>query len=170
MEKVLSAVKVGASRTEIREFPMPEIPDDAALMKVEVAGICGTDVKMYKQPLAGGPVIMGHENVGTIAKAGRKFSERKGIVEGDLVFLEHYVACGRCEWCHRGEYRHCEATDWRCNPNAIRYGYTSADLAPHPGRSRAARASTSRSTARPAPEPPRCCSASRRSSARRGRC
>ena len=37
MEKVLSAVKVGPSRTEIREFPMPEIPDDGALMKVEVA-------------------------------------------------------------------------------------------------------------------------------------
>ena len=131
MEKVLSAVKVGASRTEIREFPMPEVPDDGALMKVEVAGICGTDVKMYKQPLAGGPVIMGHENIGTIAKAGRKFTERKGLKEGDLVFLEHYVACGKCEWCHRGEYRHCEATDWRFNPNAIRYGYTSADLAPH---------------------------------------
>src|SRR5579864_113425 len=36
-----------------------------------------------------------------------------------------------CEWCHQGEYRHCEATDWHTNPNAIRYGYTSADTAPH---------------------------------------
>ena len=127
MEKVLAAVKVGPSKTEIREFPMPEIPDDGALMKIEVAGICGTDVKMYKQPLTGGPVIMGHENVGYIAKAGRKFTERKGFKEGDLVFVEHYIACGKCEWCHLGEYRHCEATDWRYNPDAIRYGYTSAE-------------------------------------------
>ncbi len=131
MEKVLAAVKVGPSRTEIREFPMPDIPDDGALMKVEVAGICGTDVKMYKQPLAGAPIIMGHENIGVIAKAGRKFSERKGFKEGDRVFVEHYVACGRCEWCHLGQYRHCEATDWRTNPDAIRYGYTSAERAPH---------------------------------------
>ena len=101
MEKVLAAVKVGASRTEIREFPMPEIPDDGALMKVEVAGICGTDVKMYKQPLAGGPIIMGHENIGVIAKAGRKFTERKGFREGDRVFVEHYVACGKCETARR---------------------------------------------------------------------
>jgi len=131
MEKVLAAVKVGPSTTEIREFPMPDIPDDGALMKMEVAGICGTDVKMYKQPLSAGPIIMGHENVGYIAKAGRKFTERKGFKEGDLVFVEHYVACGKCEWCHLGQYRHCEATDWRHNPDAIRYGYTSAERTPH---------------------------------------
>jgi threonine dehydrogenase-like Zn-dependent dehydrogenase len=110
---------------------MPEIPEDGALLKVAVAGICGTDAKMYKQPLSGAPVIMGHENIGYIAKAGRKFTERKGFKEGDLVFVEHYVACGKCEWCHSGEYRHCEATDWRYNPEAIRYGYSSIERAPH---------------------------------------
>jgi len=131
VEKVLSAIKVGPSQIELREFPMPEVPEDGALLKMEVAGICGTDVKMYKQPLKGGPVIMGHENIGIIAKAGRKFIERKGVREGDRVFLEHYVSCGKCEWCHLGQYRHCEATDWRFNPDGIRYGYTSADRAPH---------------------------------------
>ena len=131
MEQVLTAIKTGPSKIELREFPMPDIPEDGALLKMEVAGICGTDVKMYKQPLSGGPVIMGHENIGTIAKAGRQFSERKGFKEGDRVFLEHYVACGKCEWCHLGQYRHCEATDWRSNPDGIRYGYTSAERAPH---------------------------------------
>jgi threonine dehydrogenase-like Zn-dependent dehydrogenase len=76
-------------------------------------------------------VIMGHENVGVIAKAGKKFVERKGVKEGDVVFLEHYLPCMKCEWCHQGEYRHCEATDWHHNPGAIRYGYTSADEAPY---------------------------------------
>jgi len=51
--------------------------------------------------------------------------------EGDLVFVEHYVMCGKCEWCHKGEYRLCEATDWRSNPEGIRYGYTSIDRSPH---------------------------------------
>ena len=46
-ESVLAAVRVGPSKTEIREYPMPDVPDDAALMKMEVAGICGTDVKLY---------------------------------------------------------------------------------------------------------------------------
>jgi threonine dehydrogenase-like Zn-dependent dehydrogenase len=131
MEQVLAALKTGPSKIELREFPMPDIPEDGALLKMEVAGICGTDVKMYKQPLNGGPLIMGHENIGVIARAGRLFSQHKGFKEGDRVFLEHYVACGRCEWCHAGQYRHCEATDWRSNPDGIRYGYTTSDRAPH---------------------------------------
>jgi threonine dehydrogenase-like Zn-dependent dehydrogenase len=125
-EQVLAAVRTAPGTTELREFPMPDIPGDGALLKVEVAGICGTDVKMYARPPFTDPVIMGHENVGVIARAGRAFTERKGLAEGDRVFVEHYVGCFRCEWCHRGEYRHCEATDWRTNPGARRYGYTSA--------------------------------------------
>ncbi|SEG89518.1 Threonine dehydrogenase [Actinacidiphila yanglinensis] len=126
-DQVLAAVRTAPGTTELREFPMPDIPDDGALLRVEVAGICGTDVKMYAKPPFADPVIMGHENVGTIARAGRAFTERKGLREGDRVFVEHYVGCFRCAWCHAGEYRHCEATDWRTNPDARRYGYTSAD-------------------------------------------
>jgi threonine dehydrogenase-like Zn-dependent dehydrogenase len=130
-ERVLAAVRTGPSRTELREFPMPEIPADGALLRMEVAGICGTDVKMYAQPVIRDPVIMGHENVGTIERAGRKFVDLHGLGEGDRVFVEHYVACHRCEWCRLGEYRHCEATDWRTNPDARRYGYTSCEKPYH---------------------------------------
>src|ERR1700732_1648511 len=110
---------------------MPDLPEDAGLMKMEGCGSCGTHVKLYKHPPSNSPVIMGHENIGTIAKAGREFTRRKGFREGDLVFVEHYVMCGKCEWCHLGQYRHCENTNWRTNPDAIRYGYTSAEKAPH---------------------------------------
>src|SRR6185295_11559324 len=130
-EKVLAAVRTGPSKTEIREYPMPDVPEDSALMKMEVAGICGTDVKLYAHPPTDKPTIMGHENIGVIAKAGREFTARKGFKEGDLVFVEHYVSCGKCEWCHAGQYRHCENTNWRTNPDAIRYGYTSDERPPH---------------------------------------
>ncbi len=130
-EKVLAAVRTAPGTTEVREYPMPDIADDAALMKVEVGGICGTDVKLYFNPPTKAPVIMGHENIGYIAKAGKEFTRRKGFKEGDLVFVEHYVMCGKCEWCHSGQYRHCEGTDWRTNPDGIRYGYTTAERAPH---------------------------------------
>ena len=130
-ERVQAAVRTGPSRTEFRDYPMPDIAADGALLKMEVAGICGTDVKLYKTPPSSAPVIMGHENIGVIAKAGSEFTRRKGFKEGDLVFVEHYVTCGRCEWCYAGQYRHCENTDWRTNPDGIRYGYTSAERAPH---------------------------------------
>ena len=128
---VLAAVRTGAQQTEFREYPLPDIPEDGALLKMEVAGICGTDVKFYAKPPIDDPVIMGHENIGYIARAGRQFQARKRVKEGDLVFVEHYVPCFACEWCHQGEYRLCAATDWRRNPDAIRYGYTSAARPPH---------------------------------------
>lgn len=126
-EQIVAAVRTGPGKTELRDFPTPDIPEDGALLQVEVAGICGTDVKIYASPPSDAPVIMGHENIGVIAKAGTKFAERQGVQEGDRVFVEHYVPCFQCAWCHLGEYRHCEATDWRSNPDARRYGYTTSD-------------------------------------------
>jgi threonine dehydrogenase-like Zn-dependent dehydrogenase len=130
-EQVLAAVRTAPGTTSYREYPMPAVPADGALLKVEVAGICGTDVKMYASPPFPDPVIMGHENVGVIARAGRDFVKRHDVGEGDRVFVEHYVGCYKCEWCRIGQYRHCENTDWRTNPDARRYGYTSADNPPH---------------------------------------
>ena len=130
-EQVVAAVRTGIHQTEFREYPMPEVAKDSALLKMEVAGICGTDVKFYAKPPITEPVIMGHENIGYIAKAGLEFTKRKGVKEGDLVFVEHYVPCFSCEWCHNGEYRLCHSTDWRKNPDALRFGYTSAERPPH---------------------------------------
>ena len=81
---------------------MPAVPDDAALLRVEVAGICGTDVKMYGKPPFADPVIMGHENVGVVERAGSAWLERQGLAEGDRVFVEHYVGCFRCALVPRG--------------------------------------------------------------------
>ena len=129
-DKVLAAVKVGPSTTELHELDLPPVADDAALMRVEVAGVCGTDVTQYRLPLRNGPLVMGHENVGFLARVGKTFAAHKGMVEGDLVFLEHYLPCGHCEWDHMGEYRHCAATEWFYDAHAIRYGYTSMSIAP----------------------------------------
>ena len=102
-KKVVAAVRTGAHETEFREYPMPEIPDDGALVKMEVAGICGTDVKFYAKPPIDDPVIMGHENIGYIDKAGKQFQARKKVKEGDLVFIEHYVPCFACLMWPEGE-------------------------------------------------------------------
>src|ERR1700754_2301767 len=117
-DSVLAAVRTAPGTTELREFPRPDVPADGALLKVEVAGICGTDVKMYGSPPGSRPPARGAcggGGVGSSAAAGREFVRRQDGGEGDRVFVEHYVGCLHCAWCHAGEYRHCEYPDWRTN-------------------------------------------------------
>jgi threonine dehydrogenase-like Zn-dependent dehydrogenase len=122
-ESVLAAVQTAPETTELREFPLPDIAVDAALLKVEAAGVCGSDVGGYKR-MGAAPRILGHENVGIIAKAGEAFARRWGVQAGDRVAIEEYLSCGHCDLCLRGEFRHCAATDVHSNPTALRYGNT----------------------------------------------
>ncbi len=48
MSREISAVLEEPGKLMIKEFEIPEIDADGILIKVEIAGICGTDVKMYK--------------------------------------------------------------------------------------------------------------------------
>ena len=104
---LLAAVKIGVQQTEIREFVMPDVPADAGLLKVEAVGVCGTDVHTYCEPLSNGPFIMGHENVGRIARLGPVAAQRWGLQEGDLVLAEGYRVCGHCESCLSGYFGYC---------------------------------------------------------------
>ena len=127
MEKILAAVTTAAERIELTEFEMPEIPPEAGLLKLEAAGVCGSDWPSYLQK-SQQPRILGHENVGVIAKVGRIAAQRWGVREGDRVALEEYLPCGHCEICRTGDFRLCDFTDpWM---GGIRYGLTPVSVPP----------------------------------------
>ena len=109
---------------------MPDVPADAALMKMEVAGICGTDVKIYKEPLMDAR-DHGPREHRRIAKAGGEFTRRKGFKEGDLVFVEHYVAAASANGAIRANTATARRPTGAPTRTRIRYGYTSADKPPH---------------------------------------
>ncbi len=71
---VLSAYK---QPLDIREYPIPNVSAGEALVRVEMAGVCGTDVHLCDGELnIPIPVILGHETVGRIEALGRRTRER----------------------------------------------------------------------------------------------
>jgi hypothetical protein len=45
---VRAAVLVAPGRYEVQEFPRPRLEDGAALLRMEMSGICGTDKHTYQ--------------------------------------------------------------------------------------------------------------------------
>jgi threonine dehydrogenase-like Zn-dependent dehydrogenase len=89
---------------QIRDIPVPDVATGAILVKVELAGICGTDVHQQageltiKSPL---PNIQGHETIGRIVKLGEGRQQDvsgEPLDVGDRIMWAH-ADCGACYWC-----------------------------------------------------------------------
>ncbi|MBI2917740.1 MAG: alcohol dehydrogenase catalytic domain-containing protein [Chloroflexi bacterium] len=108
-----------------REYPLPQLGPDDGLLRVELIGICSSDVKIFRgHTPAPYPIIMGHEILGTIEEVGVRAAKAYGVAKGDRVIVEASVACGHCFYCRTGNYRLCDFT--------IGYGTrTSSALPPH---------------------------------------
>ncbi len=125
-EKSLACVLEAPGKVSLKEFPLPDIGPEEGLLKVEMVGICSTDIKIYQgkitqYPL---PLIMGHEMVGRMARIGKNAARRWGVKEGDRVVMEASTSCGACEPCITGNYRFCESP--------LGYGLkTSCTVPPH---------------------------------------
>jgi D-arabinose 1-dehydrogenase-like Zn-dependent alcohol dehydrogenase len=89
---------------QIREVQIPQVEPGGILVKVEMAGICGTDVHQQKGDLSIKPplpTIPGHETIGRIAKLGDgrvRDSAGEEVKVGDRIMWAH-ADCGECHWC-----------------------------------------------------------------------
>src|SRR5687767_14268992 len=86
-----------------RDYPLPQVEPGAALVRTEMAGICGTDVHLWKGELPITlPVILGHETVGRIEHLGsgveRDWSGQP-LQIGDRVTWNSATSCGCCFYC-----------------------------------------------------------------------
>src|SRR5215468_11429397 len=96
-----------ADDMRVERWPVPEPGEGEVLLKVNVASICMTDVKVLHRRLQGqpdGPFIMGHEYAGTVAALGPGVDEF-GV--GDRVTVEIHAGCGQCKRCRMGMYTSC---------------------------------------------------------------
>jgi threonine dehydrogenase-like Zn-dependent dehydrogenase len=88
----------GKNLNYTKDYPKPQTGE--ALIKVSLAGICGTDLEIL-QGYMSYEGVLGHEFVGVVVE-----SENKDLV-GKRVVGEINVGCEKCDSCKKGMQRHC---------------------------------------------------------------
>ncbi len=86
----------------VQDYPEPRPGENEALIRVLMAGICGTDIEItkgYKQFKG----IPGHEFVGVVEQVNGPYSR----LVGKRVVGEINCACHACDYCAQGLTRHC---------------------------------------------------------------
>ncbi|MCG8588052.1 MAG: alcohol dehydrogenase catalytic domain-containing protein [Proteobacteria bacterium] len=85
---------------EEREDPKATPGDGMAVVLVDLAGVCNTDLEIVKGYMGSFRGILGHEFVGEVVQGPEDWSGQR--VVGEINF-----ACGECVYCDSGLKRHC---------------------------------------------------------------
>lgn len=102
---VLRVVSPGIIEVQTDDIPKITAEDDV-IIKVKAAGICGSDISIYKgtSPVATYPRVIGHEFSGEVESVGSKVSH---IKPGDHVVVNPVCNCGTCRVCAKGRGNVC---------------------------------------------------------------
>ncbi len=105
----ICSLKENKNPLELVNLPDPVPAEKEILVKVSRCGVCHTELDEIegRTPPPAFPVVLGHQIVGTVEKAGSKASRFK---IGDRVGIAWiYSACGKCSFCLQGEENLCES-------------------------------------------------------------
>ena len=106
------AVLTAPGTFEVVEAPVPCPGQGEALLRITAAGVCGSDLHLFREGAiggvtladAGGPFVPGHECVGQVEAVG---DGADASLVGRRVFIEPAINCGRCRWCLAGRANVC---------------------------------------------------------------
>jgi 2-desacetyl-2-hydroxyethyl bacteriochlorophyllide A dehydrogenase len=99
-----AAVYNGKSDFSIQDIFYPKLEEDGVIIKVRAAGICGSDLHVYRRGGRGNGWILGHEFSGDIVEVGEKV---RGVAKGDRATVMTGRGCGQCYFCQQGDIIHC---------------------------------------------------------------
>ncbi len=97
---------------EAFDLPIPAPSDNQILVKTLVCGACHTDLDEIEGRLKPTklPITLGHQVVGTVADKGKAVTK---FEIGDRVGITWlYSACGKCNFCQKGNENLCEQAEW----------------------------------------------------------
>lgn len=116
----------------VGRYPIPNPAPGSVLMKIELCGVCGTDVHTWHAPAAAVgceyPISLGHEISGTVAALGPGVTKDyigRPLKVGDRIGVIPAIHCHRCYFCTIAKTPE-KCTDWKT------YGtWPKADQPPH---------------------------------------
>jgi D-arabinose 1-dehydrogenase-like Zn-dependent alcohol dehydrogenase len=111
----MKAARLAQGVLQIQDLPTPTPKFEEALVRMSSAGVCHSDLHIARGDWAGLPHSMplGHEGIGVVEALGP--GAERYVSVGDRVILGLGGSgggywCGACEYCLRGEPRHCAQT------------------------------------------------------------
>jgi len=107
---MLALALTALRKIELIEVPPPTLKQDMdVLVKIQMAGICGSDVHYFEDGRIGArraayPFILGHECSGLVAETGPGATR---VRAGDRVAVDPAMVCHRCDQCRAGRQNTC---------------------------------------------------------------
>jgi L-iditol 2-dehydrogenase len=95
----------GVNQLSYEEVPIPQLETDEVLVRVQVVGLCQSDIKKIRYPLYEPPRIFGHETAGIIETVGDRVT---GWQVGQRVVVMHHIPCMHCNYCLNENFSMCE--------------------------------------------------------------
>jgi L-iditol 2-dehydrogenase len=112
----VAVLKAYGGEFELREYPVPEPEPGAIVIKLTRAGICGSDLHIWRGEMKDvygalpKDLTFGHEMCGRVAGLGAGVttdSMGQPLEEGDRVAFLYFFPCGRCPVCLHDEMGAC---------------------------------------------------------------
>jgi L-iditol 2-dehydrogenase len=106
-------------KMELEQRPLPPKPKpNEVTLATHTVGICGSDVKYWREGKIGNfvlkkPMILGHETSAIVIETGE---DVKNLSPGDKVAVEVGLPCSTCNLCKSGKYNLCNQMAFAATP------------------------------------------------------
>ena len=90
------------------DFPDPEPGEGEVLVKISACGVCHTELDEIegRTPPPRFPMVLGHQVVGKVVETGKGANRLRSGERVGIGWI--YSACGKCEFCMKGDENLCE--------------------------------------------------------------
>jgi L-iditol 2-dehydrogenase len=101
-----SAFLVDSKKIEVKDIEEPKPGLKDIVLDVVACGVCGSDLRRWKEGPSDGPIVPGHEIAGVVSAVG---AEARNYAMGERIAVAPDIHCGECYYCQHAQYNLCDS-------------------------------------------------------------